>query len=70
MFKSSLLHIYQARVDNIHVHGYSKTKDSIIESSIRLMFTSNSFHNVSFIFIWVLSFYDYYRSIINYKLPK
>uniref|UniRef100_A0A2S2Q7S8 Sorting and assembly machinery component 50 B n=1 Tax=Sipha flava TaxID=143950 RepID=A0A2S2Q7S8_9HEMI len=41
-----LLEHKEARVDQVQVQGYSKTKDFIIQSSINLMFSSNSFNNI------------------------
>ncbi|XP_060857003.1 sorting and assembly machinery component 50 homolog [Metopolophium dirhodum] len=41
-----LLGNQEARVDQVHMHGYSKTKDLILQSSINLMFTSNSLKNI------------------------
>lgn len=46
----------------MQVQGYSKTKDFIIQSSINLMFTSNSFNNVSYKYVW---FKRYFTTIVN-----
>lgn len=53
----------QARVDQVHVQGCTRTKDSIFESSMNLMFTSNSFENVCYIPIWFYNCIRYYLLI-------
>ncbi|VVC45947.1 Bacterial surface antigen (D15) [Cinara cedri] len=36
----------EARVDRVFVHGHKNTNNSIIQSSVNLMFKSNSFNNI------------------------
>lgn len=53
----------QARVDQVHIQGCTRTKDSIFESSMNIMFTSNSFNNVCFTPFWFYNFIRYYLLI-------